>query len=92
MDMIFPGAEWETRPPGELGFDADKLARVQRWLREVAGDRPFQVGIARYGYLTAEWRQGVAADSIALTGVCSKVVLFDASGYYSGRGETIFAG
>ncbi|MDE2724900.1 MAG: hypothetical protein OXI59_16135 [Gemmatimonadota bacterium] len=63
MDMTFPGAEWETRPPGDLGFDAEKLARVQRWLREVAGDRSFQVGIARYGYLAAEWRQGVAADS-----------------------------
>ena len=63
MNMTFPGSEWETRPSGDLGFDADKLARVQRWLLEVAGDRPFQVGIARYGYLAAEWRQGVAADS-----------------------------
>ena len=63
MDMIFPNAEWETRLPGDLGFDADKLARVQAWLHEVAGDRPFQVGIARFGYLVAEWRQGVAAGS-----------------------------
>ena len=61
--MTFPGSEWEMRPPGDLGFDAEKLARVQRWLHEVAGDRPFQLGIARYGYLAAEWRQGVAADS-----------------------------
>ena len=35
--MTFPGAEWEMRPPGDLGFDAEKLARVQRWLHEVAG-------------------------------------------------------
>ena len=49
--MTFPGSEWETKPPGDLGFDAEKLARVQRWLHEVAEDRPFQVGIARYGYL-----------------------------------------
>ena len=62
--MTFPGANWETKPPGDLGFDSDKLARVQRWLREVAGDRSFQVGIARYGYLAAEWRQDVAADSM----------------------------
>ena len=62
--MTFPGSEWEMRPPGDLGFDGEKLARVQRWLLEVAGDRPFQVGIARYGYLAAEWRQGVAADSM----------------------------
>ena len=36
MDMTFPGSEWEMRPPGDLGFDAEKLARVQRWLLEVA--------------------------------------------------------
>ena len=64
MNTTFPGANWETRLPGDLGFDAEKLARVQRWLREVAGDRSFQVGIARYGYIAAEWRQGVAADSM----------------------------
>ena len=64
MDMTFPSAEWETRMPGDLGMDADELARVQAWLYEVAGDRPFQVGIARCGYLVAEWRQGVAAGSV----------------------------
>ena len=91
MDMTFPGSEWETRPPGDLGFDAEKLARVQRWLREVAEDRSFQVGITRYGYLAAEWRQGVAADSMPSQASACKVVLFDASGYYSGGGQVVFA-
>ena len=63
MDMVFPGADWEAKSPDGLGFDVEKFVGVEAWLREVAGDKKFQVGVARYGYLAAEWRQGVAADA-----------------------------
>lgn len=59
MSQTFPKAEWETRSPDELGFDTDKLDAVRTWLQEQASDKNYQIGIARYGYLTAEWIQGV---------------------------------
>lgn len=59
MDHIFPGKEWDFRPPGDLGFNTEKLAAVETWLNEIAGDRPFRFAIARNGYLLAEWGRGV---------------------------------
>jgi CubicO group peptidase (beta-lactamase class C family) len=59
MKSVFPGKEWEVRPPEDLGFSAVKLANVERWLREAANGEPFRLVIARYGYLMAEWGQGI---------------------------------
>ena len=42
MNTTFPGAEWETRSSGDLGFDTEKLVGVEAWLREVAGDKNFR--------------------------------------------------
>lgn len=61
MTQTFPCAEWETKPPAELGFDVEKLTGVAHWLREASKGVKYQVGIARYGYLAAEWRQGIEA-------------------------------
>lgn len=52
--MTFPTKEWQISPPEELGFDAQKLADVETYLRNAAGDTKFQVGIVRNGYLVAE--------------------------------------
>jgi len=59
MNKTFPDTEWETQDPSDVGFDPEKLARVQTYLQEQAGDKSYQIGIARYGYLVAEWGQGV---------------------------------
>ena len=58
MKSVFPG-EWESRSPGELGFSPDKLASVEVWLKEIADGASFRVVIARYGYMVAEWGQGI---------------------------------
>jgi CubicO group peptidase (beta-lactamase class C family) len=62
MDGTFPGKEWETRLPAELGFSAEKLGGVEKWLRASNRDATFRVVIARDGYLAAEWNQGADAD------------------------------
>jgi CubicO group peptidase (beta-lactamase class C family) len=59
MNQTFPNSEWETKSPGDLLFDPDKLSDVKTWLQEEAQDANYQVGIARYGYLAAEWGQGI---------------------------------
>ena len=59
---VFPGKEWESRSPEELGFSTDKLASVEVWLREMANGASFRVVIARYGYMAAEWGQGIDID------------------------------
>ena len=63
MEQIFPETRWASRAPAELGFDPGRLAAVGAWLAETAGDTRFQVGVARHGYLAAEWRQGVEAEA-----------------------------
>lgn len=63
METTFPGSKWEFRSPDDLGFDTEKFASIETWLRETAGDKRYQVGIARNGYLVAQWRQGVEADA-----------------------------
>ena len=59
MKVVFPGKEWEFRPPEDLGFCADKLTDVETWLRVAANGESFRLVIARYGYLMAEWGQGI---------------------------------
>jgi len=59
IKSVFPGKEWERRPPEDLGFSSEKLAAVEAWLKGVAEGSPFRVVIARHGYLIAEWGQGL---------------------------------
>ena len=56
MNTTFPGTDREQKSPDELGFDTEKFAAVKASLQESAGDKRYQVGIARYGYLAAKWR------------------------------------
>lgn len=62
MESTFPRQRWEDKTPDDLGFSRDKLAGVETWLRETYPDEKFRVVIARYGYLAAEWNQGVETD------------------------------
>ena len=58
MEHVFPGDQWQTKSPGEVGFDGERLASVEIALKESA-HKPFRFAIARYGYLIAEWGEGV---------------------------------
>jgi len=59
MDRVFPDAEWARLAPEAAGFSAARLANVESWLRGFAGEQPFRLVIARYGYLVAEWTRGI---------------------------------
>lgn len=59
-DRTFPTEQWLRAAPEDLGFDGDKLAEVDTWLREIAAaDEPYHFAICRSGYLVAEWNKGV---------------------------------
>ena len=62
MECVFPDEEWQTKAPEEIGFDRGKLKEVESWLKEGAQDRPFRFAMVRYGYLVAEWGQGIETD------------------------------
>jgi len=62
MAHTFPEKQWAHKPPEDLGFSSDGLAVAESWYRDLAGERGFQIAVARYGYIVAEWRQGVRAD------------------------------
>jgi CubicO group peptidase (beta-lactamase class C family) len=62
MDRVFPDAEWARLAPEEAGFSIERLAAAEQWLHEFAGDEPFRLVMARYGYLVAEWVRGMDAD------------------------------
>ena len=59
---VFPGSDWQTADPAELGFDSDKLAAVGRWQTGIAGDNPYRLLVVRHGRIAAEWNQGVPVD------------------------------
>ena len=63
MALVFPAAEWARLAPEEAGFSAARLAGVESWLRDFAGEQPFRLAIARHGYLVAEWAQGIDSDA-----------------------------
>ena len=62
MDLVFPGREWERRTPEDLGLSSPKLSAVESQLCDLAEGKPFQLAVARNGYLVFECRQGVEAD------------------------------
>jgi CubicO group peptidase (beta-lactamase class C family) len=59
MERAFPEREWTRRPPDEVGLSGRRLADAERWLRDLAGDQPFRLVIARHGYLAAEWNHAI---------------------------------
>ncbi len=60
----FPGADWESRPPAELGFDAAKLESArQRVDAEVGPDGRYRVCVVRRGHVAAEWTAGVPREA-----------------------------
>jgi len=63
MERMFPAAEWARLAPEEAGFSAARLAAAGRWLQDFAGEQPFRLVIARYGYLVAEWTRGMDPDA-----------------------------
>jgi len=59
----FPGAEWETKPAEELGFDPVKLEKARTRLAEYVGSEGrYGVVVVRGGYIAAEWYAGVEED------------------------------
>ena len=65
MEHVFPGDQWQTKSPGEVGFDGERLASVEIALKESA-HKPFRFAIARYGYLIAESTVDVAIPSASV--------------------------
>ena len=61
MDLCFPGDEWQSAHPNDLGFSAEKLDEARVWLQEMSKGEPFRAVIARGGYIAAEWDQGIEA-------------------------------
>jgi CubicO group peptidase (beta-lactamase class C family) len=56
VDQNWPGADWQTAGPEELGLNREKLAEAGRWQAESARDRePYRILIARRGKIAAEW-------------------------------------
>ncbi len=54
-ERVWPGKEWQTAEPEELGFDREKLAEAGRFQAEIAVDQPYRILIARHGKIAAEW-------------------------------------
>lgn len=61
MERTFPGTEWRSKHPQELGFSESKLGEAEKWLLEISKGEPFRVVVARYGYIAAEWNHGIDA-------------------------------
>ena len=54
-ERVWPGKEWQTAEPEQLGFDRTKLAEAGRYQAEIAVDQPYRILIARHGKIAAEW-------------------------------------
>ena len=54
-ERLWPGKEWESAEPEELGFDREKLAEAGRFQSELAVDQPYRILIVRRGKIAAEW-------------------------------------
>jgi CubicO group peptidase (beta-lactamase class C family) len=59
---VFPGSEWESRPPEALGFDNERLEQARRQVDESSDTASYRVVVVRGGYLAAEWRRGIEID------------------------------
>ncbi len=55
VENAWPGDEWETADPEELGFDRERLTAAGSWQATEAENSPYRVLIARHGRIAAEW-------------------------------------
>lgn len=59
MDTVFPGREWTRALPDDLGLDADRMSLLGERVAAEAGGSPYRWVVTRFGYLAAEWGQGI---------------------------------
>ena len=58
----FPGAEWETHPARDFGFDDRKLEAARTRLTDAVGpDGTYRVCVVRGGRIVAEWHAGLSS-------------------------------
>jgi CubicO group peptidase (beta-lactamase class C family) len=55
QERVWPGKEWQTAEPEQLGFDRVKLSEAGRYQAEIAVDQPYRILIIRHGKIAAEW-------------------------------------
>lgn len=55
MTRTWPGADWQTAEPEELGFNRAKLAEAAEWQAKDADGAPYRILVARHGQIAAEW-------------------------------------
>jgi CubicO group peptidase (beta-lactamase class C family) len=53
--VTFPGAQWETARPADVGMDAPKVGRVQQWFADALGDGKGRLVIVRRGRVVLEY-------------------------------------
>lgn len=52
---VWPGKEWRSAEPEDLGFNREKLAEAGQYQSEISVDQPYRILIARHGQIAAEW-------------------------------------
>ncbi|MBT3266827.1 hypothetical protein HN371_06725 [Candidatus Poribacteria bacterium] len=62
MDMTFPGRQWTRRSPADAGLQPTKVEELGRRVAEAADGTAFRWVVTRFGYMVAEWGQGIDPD------------------------------
>ena len=62
MEMTFPGREWARVSPGDVGLDPQKIDELGSRVITAADGAPFRWVVTRFGYMGAEWGQGIETD------------------------------
>ena len=62
MEMTFPGREWTRASPGDVGLDPRKIDELGGRVVGAADGAPFRWVVTRFGYMVAEWGQGIETD------------------------------
>lgn len=84
----FPEAEWQSRRPDELGFDAAKLDAVwTRLLDQLGTERKARVCVVRGGYMAAEWCVGIGPEERVGQASAAKSVFSSLLGIVVGEGR-----
>lgn len=59
LDIVYPGREWARLSPDDVGLDATRIALLGERVAAAAGGSPYRWVVTRFGYLVAEWGQGI---------------------------------